>query len=646
MMNRIGVFICHCGRNIAATVDVKSLVQEISKYPGVIHCEDYKYMCSDPGQNLIKEKIKEKNIEAVVIAACTPSLHSTTFRRAIGHVGLNPFLLEIANIREQCSWIHKDITDGTKKAGAIIRAGIEKVRLNESLMPSKFPVTKRAMVIGAGIAGIQASLDIANSGYEVVLVEKSPSIGGHMAQLSETFPTLDCSQCILTPKMVEAGHHKKIRLYTYSEIEEVSGTVGNFKVKIRKKSPSIHYDKCNGCADCVEVCPITLENEFDLGLSARKAIYRPFPQAIPNKFTIDRRSCVQCGLCIKVCEQGAIDYELRDEIIETEVGAIIIATGYELYPTEKFSEYGGGKYKDVVNGLQFERLLSASGPTQGEVRRPSDNKIPKRVAFISCVGSRDPEHHLPYCSKICCMYLLKHALLYKERVPDGEPIIFTIDIRTAGKGYEEFFIRAKENEHITYIRGKPGRIIKDGDGLVIWAEDMITQKPIKVHCDMAVLATAITPSAEVTELARRLNIHTDTAGFFSEAHPKLRPVESLVPGFFLAGCAQAPKDIPDTVAQASAAASKVLEMFSRGELQVEPFIASVDEELCAGCRLCVVSCPYDARVYDKEKGVVRVQESLCLGCGACIAACPSGATQQKNLNDQQLSRMVEVIIGC
>jgi len=648
-MSRIGVFVCHCGRNISATVEIDKVVEVIGRYPDVAHCEDYKYLCSEPGQSLIKGKIKEKKLSGVVVAACSPSLHEITFRRTVEKSGLNPYLLEIANIREQCSWVHTDVDQATAKAISIIKTIIEKTKLNEALLPIKVPVNQRALIIGGGIAGIQSALDIANSGYEVILVEKSPSIGGHMAQLSETFPTLDCSQCILTPKMVEISQHKNIRLLAYSEIEDVGGSVGNFKVKIRRKASYVDNVRCTGCGVCSEKCPVEIDSEFDEGLGKRKAIYVPFPQAVPNKPVIDKDHCTyflkegKCGVCQIVCSPQAIDFNQKDEIIEEEVGAIIVATGYELYPIEKIVEYGVGKYEDVINGLQFERLLSASGPTLGEIHRPSDGRIPKKVAFISCVGSRDPEHHLPYCSKICCMYIVKHAMLYKEHVSDGEATVFSIDVRTAGKDYEEFFTRAKEEGNILYIRGKPARIIKEGDGLVIWSINTLTGRQLRVKCDMVVLSMAIVPSNGAIELAKQLRIQTNAHGFFTEGHPKLRPVESLVPGFFLAGCSQSPKDIPETVAQASAAASKVLEMFSHKELSIEPLIASVNDDLCSACKLCISTCPYGAREFDESKNIVTVKESICTGCGCCVAACPTGASQQKNMSDKQISRMVEVI---
>ncbi len=1111
-MDNIGVFVCHCGINIAATIDIKKVVEEIRHYPGVAHVEDYIYMCSEPGQNLIKERIREKGLKGVIVAACSPTLHEVTFRRTVASAGLNHYLFENANIREQCSWVHENRLWATQKAIRIIRSVVEKLKLNEALMPIRTPVTRRALVIGGGIAGIQVSLDIADAGYETILVEKEPSIGGHMAQLSETFPTLDCSQCILTPKMVDVGHHQKIKLYTYSEIEELSGYLGNFRVKIRKKATFVDWDKCTGCDECTESCPVNIKSEFEVGLTARKAIYRPFPQAIPNKFAISkfgippckdacpagvnvpgyinlvkkgkykealalereknpfpavcgrvcthpcetkckrgeidaplsiralkrfiadreavreplelpppregrvaivgsgpsglscayvlakkgyrptvfealpitggmlrigipefrlpkeelkkdidyirswgveikpntpvkdpegllkngydavyiatgahierrlpvegedlegvyygveflkkvnmgekvavgakvaiigggnsavdaartalrlgaekvtiiyRRSrvempandeeieraekegvqieyltnpkriigkngkvakieclrmrlgapdasgrrtpipipgseftipidtiiptigqtpdtsflpkntrlklsergnrfvvdeatlqttvpgifaggdavlgpatvieaiaqgkraaisidrylsgmgleegrkeepkrvaepslielkgiipqereegivlevaesisgfdevelglteeqakreaerclncggCCECMECVSACEAEAIIHDQRDEILEEEVGAIVVATGYELYSVEKMAEYGRGEYKDVLNGLQFERLLSASGPTQGKIRRPSDGKIPKTVAFISCVGSRDPEHHLPYCSKICCMYTAKHALLYKHHVPDGEAIVFYLDTRTAGKDYEEFFTRVREEGKVAYIKGKPSRIIKEGDDLVVWSVNQLTGEKIQVKCDMVVLSTAIVPSGNALELAKKLKIHTNPHGFFSEAHPKLRPVESLVPGFYLAGCAQGQKDIPETVAQASGAASKVLDIFSQEELAHEPIVATVDEEICSGCEICISVCPYEAREIKMRDGrrIAEVNEVLCEGCGACVAACPSGATEQRNFRDLQLSKMVE-----
>ncbi len=649
-MNKIGVFVCHCGRNIAGTIDIDKVVEAIGKYPGVAHCEDYTYMCSDPGQNLIKSKIKEKSLDSIVVAACSHSLHELTFRKAAQESGINPYLVEIANIREQCSWTHSDQEKATEKAIKIVRSIIEKARLNQSLIPVEVPVTRKALVIGGGVAGIQAALDIADAGYKVVIVERQPSIGGHMAQISETFPTLDCSQCILTPKMVQAAQHPNIELRVYSEIEDIRGSIGNYQAKIRTKASYIDNQKCTGCGLCSTKCPIKVGSEFDEHMGNRKAIFTSFPQAVPNRPVIDSEHCTyflkggKCRVCQTICPTQAVDFDQTDAVIEDTFGAIIVATGYELYPRTKLLEYGGEQYADVITGLQFERLLSASGPTEGSVKRPSDGKVPMRIAFISCAGSRDPEHHMQYCSKFCCMYALKHALLYKERVPDGEAVVYTIDVRAGGKDYEEFYIRAKE-EQVICLRGKPGRIIKDGDKLMVWSSDTNSGRPVRISFDMVVLALAAVSSSGSGELAQKMKIPINAQGFFSEAHPKLRPVESLVAGFYLAGCCQGPKDIPETVSQASAAASKVVAMFNQEVLYGDPMVAFVDEDLCSGCKICITTCPYNAREFDENKNIVRVNEALCQQCGCCIAACPSNAAQQKNYTDDQLLKMMEAALG-
>lgn len=642
---RIGVFVCHCGKNIAGTVDVAKVAEAASRFPGVVLATHYEYMCSDPGQALIQRAIKEHRLNGVVVAACSPTMHEETFRRAASAAGLNPYLVEIANIREQVSWVHEG-SKATEKAIRVARAMVEKVRANQPLTPAEIGVTRRALVIGGGIAGIQAALDIANAGFEVLLVEKSPSIGGHMAQLSETFPTLDCSQCILTPKMVEVSRHPKIRLLTYSEVAEVSGFVGNYRVRIRKKPTYVNPEKCNLCGECAKVCPVRVPNEFDRGLSTRAAIYIPFPQAIPSSYTLDERNCLgivplRCGKCAEVCEAKAIDFDMHEEILEEEVGAIVLATGYELYPKEAMAEYGYGTIPDVIDGLEFERLLSASGPTRGEIRRPSDGKIPKEVVFIQCSGSRDPEHHKPYCSKICCMYTAKHALLYRHSVPEGKAYVFYIDIRAGGKDYEEFVNRAMEEERILYIRGKVAKVFREGDKVVVWGVDTLTGKRVEVRADLVVLAQAIVPSPGTEELARKLRIACGAEGFLREAHPKLRPLEALTAGFFLAGAAQGPKDIPEAVAQASGAAAKVVALLSQPKLEHAPEVAEVQEDLCSGCGICAPQCPYGAITVDE---VAHVNEILCEGCGTCVAACPSGALTFRNVGDEQILRMVRAAL--
>jgi heterodisulfide reductase subunit A len=640
-VKRTGFFICHCGVNIAGTVDVEKVAEELSKYPGVAFSKDYVYMCSDPGQNLIADAIKEEKLDNVVISCCSPTLHETTFRNASKFAGLNSFHCEIANVREQCSWVHKDKEKATEKAIKISKSAVERVRRNRALEPISVPVTRKALVIGGGIAGIQSALDLANSGYEVVLVERSPSIGGHMIQLSETFPTLDCSQCILTPKMVEVSKHPKIKLLTYSEVQEVSGYVGNFKVKILKKPTYVDPDKCTLCDECTQVCPVVVPNEFDVELTGRRAVYIPFPQAIPATYTLDIKACpgllpIACGKCADVCKPKAIDYDMQPEILEEEIGTIIVATGYDLLDKEEMAEYGYGKYADVVDGLQFERLLSASGPTRGEVLRPSDHKVPKEVVFIQCSGSRDPELYCAYCSKICCMYTAKHAMLYKHKVHDGQAYIFYIDIRSGGKGYEEFVQRTLEEDNTLYLRGKVSKIFEEKGKIKVKGVDTLTGKEVEIDADMVVLAQAMRPSKGAEELAKKLKVAVDKDGFLSEAHPKLKPVESVTAGMFLA--AQAPKDIPEAVAQASGAAAKSITILSQEQLYHSPMVAEVTHNLCTGCGMCVDVCPYEAISLQNKKA--EVNEVLCEGCGTCQATCLRAAIQVRNLTPLQVHEMI------
>lgn len=645
-MSRIGVFICHCGLNIARSVDVKRVAEESLKIPGVVFAIDYMYMCADPGQLMVEESIKKEKLDGIVVANCSPTLHEVTFRNAAERAGLNPYRCEIANIREQCSWPHEhDRVWTTKKALNIIKITVNKLRNDAMLEPTPIPITKRALVIGGGIAGIQTALDIADGGYEVILVEKTPSIGGKMIQLSETFPTLDCPQCIETPKMVSCGQHPNIKIYAYSEVEEVDGYVGNFKVKIKQKASYIDREKCNGCGECMEKCLTTVSNEFDLGLSKRKAVYTPFPQAVPNIPVIDREHCGHfttelCRVCQSICPKDAIDFSQKDEFLEEEVGTIVVATGFDLMPNERIKEYVNDP--DVVNGLEFERLLCPSGPTNGLPVRPSDWIIPKEVAFISCAGSRDPEHGVAYCSKVCCMYLVKQAMIYKHAVPDGQAYIFYIDIRSDGKGYEEFVQRAKEEDNVIYIRGKVSKVARENGKLKVWGVDTLTGEQVELSTDMVVLATSIVPSEGSQELAKKLRLSTDQYGWLQEAHLKLRPLETMTSGIYIAGVSQFPKDITDTVAQASGTAAKVLALFSQDEIHGNPVIAHVDEEICAGCGTCEKICEYIAVEIDPIRNVAVVNEALCEGCGACAGACPSGAMQHKNFTKKQLFDMVEV----
>jgi heterodisulfide reductase subunit A len=665
-MSRIGVFVCHCGENISRTVDVEKLAEASRQMLGVAHACDYKYMCSDPGQSLLKKAIVEHRLDGVVVAACSPRMHEKTFRKAAEQTGLNPFLCEMANIREHCSWVHEDRDEATAKSIDIVHMLVERVKHNRKLQPISVPVTKAALVIGGGIAGIQAALDIADCGHQVILVEREPSIGGHMAQLSETFPTLDCSQCIMTPKMVDVVNHPNITLHTYSELEEVDGYIGNFQVKIRKKARSVDMAKCTGCGVCMAKCPQKkIPNSFDQNLGMRPAIYVPFPQAVPNVPVIDRVNCTwyksgKCGVCAKVCGPGAIDYAQEDEIVVEQVGAIVVATGFKLYdigekpkgsPIKGYGEFGHGKLPDVIDGLTFERLASASGPTGGKIIRPSDGKEPKEVVFIQCVGSRAREKGISYCSKICCMYTAKHTMLYRHKVHDGQAYVFFMDARTPGKGYDEFWRRSIEDEEAVYIRGMVSRLYQKGDKVVVMGSDISVGTRVEIEADLVVLATAVQPQVGADLLAQKLGISYDQYNFYSEAHAKLRPVECATAGIYLAGACQGPKDIPDAVSQASAAAAKVMTLFAKDQLEREPIVARVNERFCVGCFACKKVCAYGA-VEEKEirdrqgnllKVVAYVNPGVCGGCGTCQATCPSKSVELDGYTDEQIMAMIETL---
>ena len=660
-MQRIGVFVCHCGSNIAATVDVKKVVEMALLEQGVVHAEDYPYMCSEAGQSRIAAAIAEKNLTGIVVCSCSPRMHEATFRKAAERAGLNPYMVEIANIREHCSWIHKDMAEATEKATILMRAAVAKVHLNAPLQAGESMVTKRALVIGGGIAGIQTAIDIADAGYKVDIVEKTPSIGGRMSQLDKTFPTLDCSACILTPKMVEAAAHENITIHTYAEVEKVSGFVGNFSVDIRKKARYVDITKCTGCGVCQEKCPSKkTPNEFNRGLNNRSAIYTPFAQAIPNVPVIDTAACIKfktgkCGVCEKVCQAGAINYKQEDEIITETYGAIVVATGFDTIKLDKYGEYAYGQSKDVVTSLELERIMNAAGPTKGHLERLSDGKAPKEIVFIQCVGSRCADDRgKPYCSKICCMYTAKHAMLIRDKYPDTNVTVFYIDVRTPGKNFDEFYRRAVEDYGVNYIKGQVGKVAPQADGsLLVQGVDLLDQKQILKKADMVVLATAIEPNPDVRKIATMLTASIDTNNFLTEAHPKLRPVESPTAGVFLSGVCQGPKDIPETVAQAGAAAVKVIGLLAKDKLKTNPCTAQADELMCNGCSTCANVCPYGAITYEtklindhgirEDRRVATVNKALCQGCGACTVACPSGAMDLQGFSNRQILAEVDAI---
>jgi heterodisulfide reductase subunit A len=647
---RIGVYVCHCGLNIAGTVNCEAVARFAATLPNVAISKDDRYTCSDQGQELIKNDIKEHNLNRVVVASCSPRLHESTFRKACEDAGLNKYLFEMANIREQCSWVHiHDKEAATEKAKDLVRAAVAKVALLEPAIETEVPITRNALVIGGGVAGIQSALDLADTGYKVYLVEKEPSIGGRMAQIDKTFPTMDCSICILAPKMSDVGHHPNIVLLANSEVQEVKGYIGNFKAKVLKK-PRYVTDECSACNDCTEVCPVTVPNEFDIGLATRRAIYTPFAQAVPSTYIIDRGICLNkegimaCDKCIQACERKAIDFDMEPEPLELEVGTIIVATGAEVYDPSSLTNYGYTRYQNVITSLEFERLINAGGPSGGNLIRPSDRKIPESVAFIQCVGSRS-ERGNPYCSNVCCMNTIKDSLLIKEHWPDVEIHVFYVDIRAFGKGFEDLYTRAKE-EGVIFTRGLPAEIVEDRKTHNLWliGENTLQKELYKINVGMTILSIGIQPCHDSDTIQRLCTLSRTLDGFFMEAHPKLRPVDAPTGGIFLAGCAESPKDIKDSVTQASAAAARAGILMAQGKVSVEAITPKTIPENCQLCGLCARVCPYNAIAVDKERKLVEVAEAACAGCGTCGAECQFEALHMRHFTDAQIMSQIDALV--
>ena len=647
---RIGVYVCHCGLNIAGSVDCAEVAKFAATLPHVVLAQDNRYTCSDQGQAGIQKDIKEKKLNRVVVASCSPRLHEPTFRKTCEDAGLNKYLFEMANIREHCSWVHLyDRKAGTEKAKDLVKMAVAKATLLQPAEEIEVPITRKVLVIGGGVAGIQAALDLADTGYKVYLVEKEPSIGGMMARIDKTFPTMDCSICILAPKMSDIGHHPNVELLTNSEVSEVKGYIGNFHVKVLKKARYVTKD-CTACGECVKVCPIVTANEFDVGLATRHGIYTPFAQAVPSTYIIDMNLClnkdgvVVCDKCIKACERQAIKFEMKPEIQETEVGTIVVATGADVFDPSVIPDYGYGKFPNVITSLEFERLINAGGPSGGHLIRPSDKQIPKRVAFIQCVGSRSEKTGKPYCSNVCCMNTIKDSLLIKEHWPDTEIYVFYVDIRAYGKGFENLYKRARK-EGVVFIRGLPAEIREDKRTRNLWliGENTLKSELYRTNADMVILSIGLEARKDSETIQRLLTLSRNQDGFFLEAHPKLRPVDAATGGIFFAGCAESPKDIKDSVTQASAAAARAGILMAKGKVTVEAITPIAYPEKCKACGLCVKVCPYNALILDKEKKRVAVIEAACGGCGTCAAECTFGALTQSHFTDEQIIAQIDAI---
>ncbi len=649
---RIGVFVCDCGLNIAGSVDTEKVRESAEKLDGVVVSVRNKYTCADPGQEEIKRCIREYSLNRVVVASCTPRMHESTFRNCVAQAGLNPYLFEMASIREHCSWVHlHDREAATDKAKDIVKIAVSRARLLQPQEETKIPITDKALVIGGGVAGIQAALDLADAGHQVYLVEKAASVGGIMAQLDKTFPTMDCSICVLGPKMMDVGRHQQITLMTYSQIEAISGYVGNFTVRVRKKARYVDETVCNSCGRCAEVCPVVVPDEFQQGFSSRKAAYIPFPQAVPSSYLIDMEHClgnspITCGKCVDVCEKDCIDLNMQDELVDIDVGVIIVATGMDVYDPTALDEYGYTRFENVITTMEFERLICGGGPTEGKLVRPSDYQVPKRIGFIQCVGSRTENKGYPYCSNVCCMNTIKDSLLINEHYPDTEVFVFYMDIRAYGKGFEDLYRRSKE-EGVRYIRGLPGEVIEDPDtkNLIIRVENTTTCLVEEHELDMVVLSVGLKPSDDLKHLTGIIKISQTADGFVMEAHPKLRPVDAPTPGIFFAGSVEAPKDIKDSVTQAGAAVARASILLSSGTVHGDAVKAVIDPEKCPSCGLCARVCPFGAIEVDvKAKTGARVIAAACAGCGACAAECRFEAITIQHFQDDQILAQINAAL--
>jgi heterodisulfide reductase subunit A len=654
MASRIGVYVCHCGINIAATVDVSEVATYAASLPHVVIARDYMYMCSDPGQEMIQQDIRDHNLNRVVVASCSPRMHETTFRTVIEEVGVNPYYFEMANIREQVSWVHTNRDTGTRKAKELIAGTVAKAALLEPLEERQVDVTPAALVIGGGIAGIEAALDIADAGYRVFLVERQPSLGGRMAQLNKTFPRMEDAGALVASEMERVLEHPNVEVLAYSEVVEVDGYVGNFQATVRRKPRFVDPESCTSCGKCAEACVLAgqVGDEFQMGLSQRAAIYRPFPQALPPTFTVDSVHCLKIKEgrcedgppCALACPEDAVDFGQQEDEVTLDVGAIIIATGYDPFDARRKPEFGYGLYPGVVSAPEFERLAAVNGPTGGRLVIPGTEREPREVVFIHCVGSRDKLLGNEYCSRVCCMYTAKQANVVLDQLPEARVTAFYMDVRAFTKGGEEFYDRARARG-VRYRRGNPSEVFMRGEKLVVRAEDTLLRRTVEVETDMVVLAVGLEPGAGGDEVAKMLKLSCTGDNFLAEAHPKLRPVDTNSDGIFLAGTCQGPKDIPDAVAQAKAAASSALIPLSMGIAKVEAIVSTVDRELCVGCGLCEEACTYGALSLHPWRGVMSINEVLCKGCGTCSVACPSKAITLGHFTQKQTLAMLDAILG-
>lgn len=646
-MERIGVYICECGPNIKEVLDIDEVVRFSQTLSNVVLARSFGLLCSEDGKALIAAEIKEHGLTRLVIAACSPKEHEITFQNVLKDAGLNPFLLQIANIREQCAWITKDNADATAKAKAIVNAAVKRVVFHEQLEVMQIECRPDVLVVGAGIAGISAALTLAQKDRNVYVVEKAPCIGGKTARYEDLYPSLECAACVLDPLLDQALHHEGIEFLTFSEVQEVLGYYGNFTIKVTKKARFVNPDTCLGCELCFDVCPVSVKNEFNESLNDRKAVYIPYAGALPNIAVIDKTDCLYfknkaCDACQKACPFGCINYEDTDRMVELNVGAIVVATGFDLFDPAKAPQYGYGRVENVYTSLEFERLLSSTGPTGGKILL-KDGSLPEKILFVHCVGSRSGKFN-EHCSGICCLYSLKFAYQVRQKLPGTSISMLYSDLCLAGKSGQSFCNRVSQKSDVKFHRmKKPDAVEINGKNKKIFIRYTdISKASLTLEADMVVLAAAIEGTEDVRDLADMFDIPVGAQGFFVEEHPMLASVSTIKEGVFVAGCAQGPMDIQNAAAQGQAAAGKILQRLVPGEkLELEAVTARVDRDLCSGCKVCMKLCVYQAISCDDSAQQVSVNEILCKGCGLCAVSCPSGAIKSKHFTDAQISAEIK-----
>ena len=635
---KVGVFICECGGNISDTVDIQKVKDSLN----VEVVEQFVNLCSLNGRKIIRDAIFDHHLDRVVIAACSPISHEKTFQDYVQP--LNPYLMDMANIREQCSWVHNDKEGATKKAITLINASIEKVKKSDAVNPIYCQTPNEVAVIGGGIAGMNAALSLAKQGTKVTIIESSPSIGGHMAKIGKVFSPVkiaeECGMCLLNPILNEVVWNENIEIITNAKVIESERRAGTYNLIVEKSPRYVDTEKCIACGKCAEVCEVEVPDDWNDGLSNRKAIYRPFGQSYPEAYVVDMEHCDRCGDCKRQCSMNAIRFKVKPEKIPISVGSIIIATGHKLFDPDLRPEYGYSRYDDVITQSELGRITGVNGPTKGKLVK-SNGEIPKRVVMIQCVGSRDekPDGHL-YCSKVCCSVALKNANIIKHKHPETDVVICYTDMRTPSM-YEKYYKHTQANG-VRFIRGRPGEVVKRNGNFIVRVEDTLKREFSEIEADMVVLSTAMEPSEGTKEIAEILNVGTTEDEFIKEAHPKIKPVTTDIQGTFVCGTAQDPKDITESIMQATAAASKVSE-YNYGGIEIEPFIAEIDEEKCIVCGECVERCKFKSMSIQDDE--IYIDPMSCTGCGKCLVGCKQFAITVNGNIDEKIKATIDGVLA-